>query len=63
MVQFLELGTHGAAELGVEIAQGFVEEEGFGVADDRSADGDALALAAREGLGLAFAVTHLIPVA
>jgi hypothetical protein len=52
-VQLYEFGAHLDAELGVEVGEGLVEEEDFGIADDGAADGDALALAAREGFGTA----------
>ena len=52
-VQARELGAHGDAELGVEVGEGLVEEEGDGVADDGAADGGALALAAGELAGAA----------
>ena len=44
----LEFGLHLETELGVEGAQGFVEEEDFRFADDGAGESDALALAARE---------------
>ena len=53
VVQALEFGASGDAELGVEVGQRLVEQEGRGVADDGPPQRDALALAAREGLGLA----------
>jgi hypothetical protein len=42
-----DLGAQG----GVEVGEGLVEEEEGGAADDRASHGDALTLAAREGLG------------
>jgi hypothetical protein len=41
-----DLGAHLAAQLGVEVRQRLVEQEGVGVADDRPAHRDPLALAA-----------------
>ena len=52
-VQGGELGAHRDAELGVEVGEGLVEQEGDGVADDGAADRDALALAAGELAGAA----------
>jgi hypothetical protein len=52
-----ELRSHLDPELGIEIRKGFVHQEGFGVADDRPAYGDALTLTARKGHRLA--VHHL----
>ena len=48
--QFL---AHLHPQLGVEVGQRLVEQEDFRVADDGTADGDALALTARHVLGLA----------
>ena len=48
LVQFLDLGAHGHAQLGVEVGQRLVEQEDLRVAHDGAAHGDALALAARE---------------
>ena len=48
-----DLGAHLHAQLGVEVGERFVEEEGLRFAHDGAADGDALALAAGERLGLA----------
>jgi hypothetical protein len=39
------------AQRGVEVGQRLVEQEDLGIAADGAADGDALALAARKGLG------------
>jgi hypothetical protein len=47
-VQGRELGPHGDAQLGVEVRERLVEEEGRGIADDGAADRDALPLPARE---------------
>ncbi len=49
----LDLDAHFGAELGVEVEQGLVEQEDAGAADQGTADGDALALAAGELAGLA----------
>jgi len=46
VVQLLELDPGLPAELGVEVRERFVEEEHLGIADDRPAQRDALALAA-----------------
>ena len=46
LVQFLDLGAHLHAQLGVEIRQRLVEQEHLRVAHDGAAHGDALALAA-----------------
>ena len=50
-VQGLEFDAHLGAQGGVEVGQGFVEQEDFGVAHNRAADGDTLALAAGERFG------------
>ena len=51
MMQAFDLDAHLRAQLGIEVRERFVEEERGGVANHRPADGDALALAAREGRG------------
>jgi hypothetical protein len=51
-----DLGAGLHAELGVEVGQRLVHEEALGLADDRPAHRDALALARRECLGLAVEV-------
>ena len=51
MVQFADLQPHRAAQGGVEVGQRLVEQEGRGLAHDGAADGDALALAARQLAG------------
>jgi hypothetical protein len=56
LVELDDLGAHLDAHLGVEVGERLVEEEDLGLADDGAADGDALALAAGEGLGLAVEV-------
>jgi hypothetical protein len=48
LVQRLDLGAHGHAQLGVQVGQRLVEQEHLGVAHDRAAHGHALALAAGE---------------
>ena len=48
LVQFLDLGAHGDAQLGVEVGQGFVEQKQLGVAGQGPAHGHALALPARQ---------------
>ena len=48
LVQLLDLGAHLDAQLCIEVGQRLVEEENLGVAHDRPAHRDALALAARE---------------
>jgi hypothetical protein len=52
-VHLLDLGAHLHAQLGVEVRQWLVEQEHLGIAHDGAAHRDALALAARELLGLA----------
>ena len=47
-LQGLDLQAHLHAELGVEVGERLVEQEGGGAADQRPAHGDALALAAGE---------------
>ena len=47
-VEALELDAHAFAQLGIERADGLVEEQRLGPADQRAADGDALHVAARE---------------
>ena len=53
LVQLLDLGPHVDAQLGVEVRQRLVEQEDVGVAHQRPAHRDALALAAGELAGLA----------
>ena len=48
-----DLGAHLDAQLGVEVGEGLVHEEGLGVAHDRAAHRHPLALAAGEVAGLA----------
>ena len=48
LVQFLDLGAHRHAQLGVEVGERLVEQEHLRVAHDRAAHRDALALAAGE---------------
>ena len=48
LVQGLDLGAHGDAQLGIEVGERLVEQEDLRIAHDRAAHGDALALAARE---------------
>ncbi len=50
-MQAFDLDAHLGAQLGIEVRERFVEEERSGVANHRPSDGDALALAAREGRG------------
>jgi hypothetical protein len=47
-----------AAQRRVEVGQRLVEQEGLGLAHDGAADGDALALAARELPGLAVEIVR-----
>src|SRR6185369_1176220 len=49
----IDLDTHLSTQGRIEIRQGLVEEEHFGFAHDGAANGDALALAARQLRGLA----------
>jgi len=53
LVHLLDLGAHLHAQLGVEVGERLVEQEHLGIAHDGTAHSDALALAARELLGLA----------
>ena len=53
VMQLGDLDAHLHAQRGVEIRQRLVEEEDLGVAHNGAADGDTLALAAGELLGLA----------
>ncbi len=53
VVELGDFGAHLDAHLGVEVGERFVEQEGLRFAHDGAADGDALALAAGEGLGFA----------
>ena len=53
LVQLLDLHAHLDAQLGIEIGQRFVEQEEQGIAHQRPAHGDALALAAGQLPGLA----------
>ncbi len=53
LVQQLDLGAHLDAQLGVQVGQRFVEQEQLGVAGQRTAHRDALALAAGQRAGLA----------
>ena len=53
LVEARDLGAGLDAQLGVEVGQRLVHEEHGGLADDGAAEGDALALAAGELLGLA----------
>ena len=53
VVQLGDLDPHLDAQAGVEVGERLVEQEHARVADDGAADGDALALAAGELLGLA----------
>ncbi len=53
LAQLDDLGAHLVAQLGIQVGQRLVHQEDLRVADDGAADGDALALAAGQGLGLA----------
>ena len=46
-----QLAAHLHPQLGIEVAERLVEQERLGLLDDGAADGDALALAARELVG------------
>ena len=48
LMQFLDLGAHGDAKLGVEIRERLVEQENLRITHDRPAHGDALTLPAGE---------------
>ena len=52
VAQLDELGAHLVTELGVQVGQRLVHQEDLGVTHDGAADGDTLALTARERLGL-----------
>ena len=52
-VKLDQLGAHAGAQLGVEVGERLVEEEGCRVADQGAAERHALALAAGELAGLA----------
>ena len=56
VAQLDELGTHLVTKLGIQVGQRLVHQEDLGVTHDGAADGDALALAARERLRLAVEV-------
>ena len=47
-MQFGDFQPHADAQRGIEVRQRLVEQEGGGFAHDGAADGDALALAARQ---------------
>ena len=52
LMQFLDLGAHGDAQLGIEIRQRLVEQEHLRIAHDGAAHGDALALTAGQLPGI-----------
>ena len=52
-VQALQFGAHVMAQLGVKIGERFIKQQDFRLADQRTAKGNALLLAARQGVGLA----------
>lgn len=45
-MQLLDLGTHVDPQLGVEVGEWFIEQEYLGIAHQRAAHRDALALTA-----------------
>ena len=53
VVEALDLDPHLAAELGVQVGQGLVEQEDVGLADNGAAHGNSLALAAAQLAGFA----------
>ena len=53
LMQLGDFGTHLHAQLGVQVGQRFVHQEDLGLTHDGTAQGNALALAAGQGLGLA----------
>ena len=53
LVQFLDLGAHRDAQLGVEVGKRLVEQKHLRIAHDGAAHGDALALAAGQLPGIA----------
>ena len=62
-VQERQLGTHVAAQLGIQIGKRFIKQKNLGLAHDGAANGHALALAAGELFGFAvqqvFDIEHL----
>ena len=52
LAQLEDFRAHLVAELGVQVGEGFVHQEYLGLPDDGPADGNSLALAAGERLGL-----------
>ena len=52
LVESGDLGAHDPAELGIQIGQGLVQKEHLGAPHDGAAEGDTLALTARQGAGL-----------
>jgi hypothetical protein len=56
LVELGDLGAHLDAHFGVEVGEGFVEEEDLRLAHDGAAHGHTLALAAGKGLGFAFEI-------
>ena len=52
LTQLDDLGAHLVAELGVQVGQRLVHEEHLGLTHDSTADGNTLALAAGQSLGL-----------
>ena len=56
LAELNDLSAHLVAELGVQIGQRLVHQQHLGLTHDGAADGDALALAAGEGLRLAVQV-------
>ena len=57
-MQFADLEPHAHAQGGVKVRQRLVKEKGLGLAHDRAADGDALALPARQLAGLAVEIAR-----
>ena len=49
-MKFGDLRTHGGAQLGIQVGERLVEEEHFGIADDRAAQRNSLTLTARHRL-------------
>ena len=56
LTQLDDLGAHLVTQLGVQVGKRLVHQEYPGAADDGAANGDALALTAGQGLGLAVQV-------
>ena len=56
LTQLDDLCAHLVTQLGVQVTERLIHQEDLGLTDDGAADGDTLALAAGQGLGLAVEV-------